>query len=70
MALGLFGLTEPEDVQEFYRRFKEVHDGLLNCPDLLKKSLERGEIKKVHCDQVVYDSVMIVESLLKERDFL
>lgn len=70
MVLGLYGITEAEDIQEFYRRFKERHDGLLDCPNLLKKSQERGEIKKEHCDRLVYDTVSIVESLLKEKDLL
>ena len=70
MALGLYGLTDASDVQEFYRRFKINHDGLLDCSDLLQKSLERGEIKKQHCDHLVIDAVSIVESMLLERDLL
>ena len=70
MAIGLYGLIEPADAMEFYKRFRERHDNLLTCPQLLKASAERGEEKKAHCDGLVYECVGIVEEILKEHNLL
>ena len=51
----------------FYNKFKERHDGLLECADLRKLMKERGQQMKEHCDGCIYDSIEIVEEMLKER---
>lgn len=68
MALGLYGLEDPAVVQEYYRRFREAHDGMINCPELLKASFERGEVKKVHCDGLVYECIELAETILREHE--
>ena len=66
MALGLFGLDDPKTLGEFHRRIKANHSGCLDCTELLKMNAEAGLPKKPHCDDMVYESIGIVEELLKE----
>lgn len=70
MVLGMYGLNDPHTVNDFFRRFKERHDGLTNCRDLLSVSAAKGEVKKVHCDGLVYECIGIVEEILKEHHLL
>lgn len=70
MALGLYGTEEPSIVKEFANRLKEKHEGHLDCASLLKISKEKGEDKKAHCDNLVYECIEIVEDILKEKGIL
>lgn len=70
MVLGLYGANDPATVGEFYRRFKENHDGMLDCGDLLKVSREKGIRRGPHCDGLVYEAVTIVEEILKEKGLI
>ena len=67
MTLGLFGVDDPKVVVDFANRIKEKHEGYLDCKDLLRINHEKGLPKKPHCDEMVYDSVAIVEEILRER---
>ena len=67
MTLGLFGLNDPQTIGEFYRTFRERHESMINCRDLLAASARRGEIKKNHCDGLVFECVQIVENILREH---
>ena len=67
MALGLAGLTDPAVTNEFLRRVKENHDGMINCKDLLKASAERGEVKMVHCNGVICECIGYVEEILRKQ---
>lgn len=67
MVLGLYGLSDSQTVQEFYRAFCGNHDGLTNCRDLLAASHRRGENQKAHCDGLVFECVDIVENILREH---
>jgi chromate transport protein ChrA len=46
------------------QKFKENHQGCLNCVDLLRQNKEAGGNKKAHCDACVYECVKLVEELL------
>jgi len=70
MVLGLYGISDPGTVQEYLRGFKQDHDGLMDCRDLLRASAARGEVKKVHCDGMVYEAVRRVEKILDEAGVL
>lgn len=70
MALGLFGVEDPKSIGEYYRRLKENHEGYLNCSDLLRINKEKGMEKKPHCDAMVYECVMLVEEMLRERELI
>ena len=64
MVLGLAGYDKPSDAAGFIRRFRENHDGLTMCADLLRVNKENGGIKKAHCDALVYEAVEILENIL------
>lgn len=66
MALGLCGRGDAKSCQEFCRRIKANHDGLINCKDLLRVMAEKGEKKKAHCDGMVFEAVKLVEEMLSE----
>ena len=70
MALGLAGLDDSTVPGSYYRRFRENHGGLMNCKDLLRVSAEKGEIKKDHCDAVIFECVSYVEAVLREKGIL
>ena len=67
-VLALFGLDDQETVDEFYDAFRQKHDGLLLCSDLLAKN-EAGENleRHVHCNGVIFDAVDIVEDMLRRK---
>ncbi|MBE6122927.1 MAG: C_GCAxxG_C_C family protein [Solobacterium sp.] len=67
MVLGMFDVGDPKTIAEYYRSFRENHDGMLDCRDLLKANAAKGLPKKPHCDGMVYESVELAERLLKER---
>ncbi len=67
MALGVYGVDSPQIVSEYFKAFRNNHENKVNCADLLKASAQRGEIKKVHCDGMVYEAVELVETILKRE---
>lgn len=67
MALGLFGIDDPKTLGEFHRRIAENHSGCLDCKDLLRMNSEAGNPKKPHCDAMVYESVALVEEILRRE---
>jgi C_GCAxxG_C_C family probable redox protein len=67
MVLGLFGVEDGVSIAAYYRAFRERHNGYLNCADLLRINKEQGREKKPHCDAMVFESVELVEKMLRER---
>ena len=67
MALGLYGLDDPQTLGEYHRRLKERHDGYLECADLLRINAAAGKEKKPHCDAMVFECVDLVEEILREH---
>lgn len=70
MVLGIYEQDDPGTVSEYYKRMKENHEGMTRCSDLLKANKEKGEDKKTHCDNMVYESINIVTDILKEKGVL
>lgn len=68
MTFGLFGLDSPELAQATFKFFKEKHNDMLMCTDLLRENASKGGQKKPHCDALVYEMVEFVESVLKENN--
>lgn len=64
MVLGLYdGTTERRAA--LIRAFRETHDGVTDCAQLLKLNHEKGNTdKKAHCDRMVYDAVRLLEEML------
>lgn len=67
MALGLFGVEDGAAIGGYYRILRERHNGLLDCADLLRVNKEQGRPKKPHCDDMVYECVELVETILREH---
>ncbi|MBQ7519445.1 MAG: C_GCAxxG_C_C family protein [Clostridia bacterium] len=65
MALGLAGLDAPALSNDFIRRVRLIHDGMIDCKDLLAASAARGEVKKVHCDAMICACVELAEDILR-----
>ncbi|MGI6118283.1 MAG: C-GCAxxG-C-C family protein [Bilifractor sp.] len=70
MVLGMYGASDPQTISEFYRRFRENHDGITNCRDLLRTCAQKNEVQKNHCDGLVFECVEILTELLRERGLL
>ena len=66
MALGLFGMDDNASVGRYYRAFKEHHEGMMDCGDLLRVSAQNGIPRSEHCDGLVFECVGLVEEILKE----
>lgn len=65
MVLGGLGCGEKEAL-EFIRAFRQNH-GATDCAALLKASHERGEVRKDHCDGLVYEMVEALCALREAR---
>ena len=66
MVLGLAGYPEQE-AAALIRQMRERH-GATDCATLLKASHDRGEVRKEHCDGLVYEMVALLEQILSRRD--
>lgn len=67
MVLGLFGVEDGKTIGAYFRALREQHNGLLNCADLLRVNKEQGREKKPHCDDMVYECVALVETILRDQ---
>ena len=67
LALGLAGLSDAATANEFIRKVKEGHGGLIRCKDLLAASAARGEVKKTHCDGMICACIACAEEALREN---
>ena len=63
MVLGSLGYGEQE-ARNILRQVREAH-GATDCATLLRTSHERGEVRKDHCDGLVFE---MVEALTKIRE--
>ena len=63
MVLGGLGYGEQEALA-LLRQFREGR-GAVDCATLLRTSHERGEVRKDHCDGLVFEAVQAVEKLAK-----
>ena len=67
MALGLAGVDDSAMLNEFYRKIREAHDGMMNCKDLLCANAERGGEKLPHCNAMISECITYVEEALREK---
>ena len=65
MVLGALGYDDRQ-ATALLRQFKESH-GATDCATLLKTSHERGELRKNHCDGLVYEMTAALEQILQEK---
>ena len=67
MVLGLAGLRGTEVTDEYYRKFREKHEDMLDCTDLLLAGQERGQPKLPWCNALICDCIGFVEETLREQ---
>ena len=67
MVLGLFGVDDPETIEEYHDAVRGTHDGHLDCADLLEDYLKRHEDRKEHCDAIICESILLVEKILRKK---
>ena len=65
MILGMAGKGETAVAKKYVDGFRERHNGVLNCADLLRINAEKGGTRKPHCDGMVYEAVAALEEMLK-----
>ena len=65
MILGMAGKGEVAVAKQYVDGFRERHNGVLNCADLLRINAEKGGTRKPHCDGMVYEAVAALEEMLK-----
>ena len=67
LALGLSGVDDAAAVNEYYRKIRSNHDGMMNCKDLLRVNAEQGGEKMPHCNAMIRECIGYVEEILKEK---
>ncbi len=65
MILGMAGKGETAVAKKYVDGFRERHNGVLNCAELLRINAEKGGTRKPHCDGMVYEAVTALEEMLK-----
>ena len=65
MILGMAGKGETAVAKKYVDGFRERHNGVLNCAELLRINAEKGGTRKPHCDGMVYEAVAALEEMLK-----
>lgn len=63
IVLGAKGVDSPVNVGEFRRKIAEKHGGLTDCADLLRANAEKGGNKKEHCDNMIKESIELIDEL-------
>lgn len=67
LVLGLYGVNDPVIISSYWKEFMGKHDGMNQCRDLLRVNAAKGNPKKPHCDNMVYEAVELTERILKEQ---
>lgn len=62
MVLGSLGYDE-QTALSLLRSFRQGH-GATDCATLVRASHERGEVKKTHCDGLVFEMVEFLSQLI------
>jgi C_GCAxxG_C_C family probable redox protein len=65
MVLGIAGVQA--DASGLLKKVRENHDGMTNCKDLLRVNSQKGNPKKPHCDDMVYELVELTEEILRKN---
>jgi len=63
MVLGMAGRDRSEGTKAI-RHFAEAHGGQTECRVLLAESRRRGEVKKDHCDGLVFEMCAYLDEVL------
>ena len=66
MILGMAGKGETAVAKKYVDGFRERHNGVLNCAELLRINAEKGGTRKPHCDGMVFEAIEALEEVLGE----
>ena len=67
-AIGCnFGIDSPKVVGEYRKRMAGMHDGLTDCAALLQENARKGGEKKVHCDNMIKESIELIDELTENK---
>ena len=67
MVLGALGVENPYVINQFRRRIADNHNGMTDCTDLLKANVQKGGIKKVHCDGMIREAIELIDEMVKSE---
>ena len=67
MVLGAMGIDSPKVVGEYRKRMAGMHDGLTDCAALLQENARKGGEKKVHCDNMIKESIELIDELTENK---
>ena len=68
MVLGLKGINDVNILNSFRKDMADKHDGMLNCVDLLRANALKGGIKKEHCDNMIKESIELIDEIITKED--
>ena len=68
MALGALGLANPRTTASLVNTMKQNHGGVITCAELLRRCAEAGQDRHVHCDNMVFEAVGLVEEALEQSE--
>lgn len=49
------------------KRMAGMHDGLTDCAALLQENARKGGEKKVHCDNMIKESIELIDELTENK---
>ncbi len=67
IVLGAKGIDSPAVIDEFRKRIAHNHDGMTNCADLLRANAQKGGAKKEHCDNMIKESIALIDELVEKQ---
>ena len=62
------GIDSPAVITEFRKRIAANHDGLTDCVDLLRNNARKGGVKKEHCDNMIKESIELIDEITNKED--
>ena len=68
MVLGAKGIDSPAVITEFRKRIAANHDGLTDSVDLLRNNARKGGVKKEHCDNMIKESIELIDEITNKED--
>ena len=67
LALGLAGIEDRDTVDEYLRKVRQAHAGVVDCGAFVSDAQARGIEKKTCCDALIRECVGYVEEILKKN---
>ncbi len=66
-VLGLYGIDDLPTLGDYYARMRRAHPMGIDCSVLLYQHYDAAGLdRKPHCDALVYETIQVVEDMLRE----